>query len=360
MNRRQMIAALTGAALGGGLLGAGGARAAVLGADHPLQPSWAAWKALCLSPEGRVIDGYQDGDSHSEGQGYGLVLAATFGDLRAAESIIDWTTRNLALRGDALLAWRWRQASTPHVPDPNNASDGDLFYCWGLVMLAAAQNRRDLLDRAAAIAADLLRLCVVRDVGPAGPLLLPGVQGFRTETGYVVNPSYTMPRALREVAAALSLPELAQVAAAGQRLSATLAAAGPVPDWVLVTRAGAVTPPPTGFSAAAGYESIRTPLFDAWSAPDRSPALVTYARVTTAAGTEGGAVTVMDPASGTVRERSSHPGYAAVAALTQCVASDGRGSVMPVFSADQPYYPATLHLMALLAQAQFHSRCVPI
>lgn len=360
MNRRQLLAALTGVALGSGGFGGLRARAEVLDANHPLQPSWQAWKALCLLPEGRVVDGIQDGDSHSEGQGYGLVLAATFGDLRAADDIIGWTERNLALRGDALLAWRWRVAGTPHVPDRNNASDGDLFYCWGLVMLAARQDRPDLIQRARAIATDLLRLCVVRDVGAAGPLLLPGVQGFRTDDGYVVNPSYTMPRALREIATALGLPELLQVAASGQRLSAALAARGLVPDWILVTGAGAMAVPPARFSTAAGYESIRTPLFDAWSGNDRSPALQSYARATAEAGREGGAVTVLDAASGDVRERSSHAGYAAVAALAQCIMAEGRGSVMPVFTADQPYYPATLHLIALLAQAQFHPRCVPI
>lgn len=360
MNRRQLIAGLTGVALGAGAFGSRAAHAAPLGEDHPLQASWNAWKALCLLPEGRVVDTFQNGDSHSEGQGYGLVLAVTFGDQRAADEIIDWTERNLAVRNDALLAWRWRQADLPHVPDRNNASDGDLFYCWGLVMYAAQKNRRDLATRATAIANDLLRLCVARNVGAAGPLLVPGVVGFRVGNGHVVNPSYNMPRAMREIAAALMLPELAQVATAGERLVAGLAARGQVPDWILVTETGAVEEPPAGFSSAAGYESIRTALFDAWSGNRPSPALQSYARATAAAGSQGGAVTVLDSLTGEVRERSSHSGYAAVAALAQCIASGGRGSDMPVFTTDQPYYPATLHLMALLAQTQFHPRCVPI
>ena len=84
---------------------------------HPLQQAWAAWKTLCLMPDGRVIDGFQSGASHSEGQGYGLVLAAMFGDLQTCRSIVTWTERHLAVREDALLAWRWRPDSTPQVPD---------------------------------------------------------------------------------------------------------------------------------------------------------------------------------------------------------------------------------------------------
>ena len=62
---------------------------------------------------------------------------------------------------------------------------------------------------------DLLRLCTAPHPDGSGlPLFLPGAVGFRTETGVIVNPSYYMARAMREVAAATGLPDLTRLALA--------------------------------------------------------------------------------------------------------------------------------------------------
>ena len=203
MNRRHFLALA--AALAAALRGQGAQAQGtsggpgVLPADHPLQPVWSAWKSLCLLPEGRVVDAFQNADSHSEGQGYGLALAATFGDGEAFERIRAWTEANLAVRRDALLAWRWRHDQQPPVPDRNNASDGDLFYAWGLCLAASGGGRPELISRATEMMTDLLRLCTAPHPDGSGlPLFLPGAVGFRTETGVIVNPSYYMARAMRE------------------------------------------------------------------------------------------------------------------------------------------------------------------
>lgn len=360
MNRRRFIGSLTLATLAAATATPGQADAAAAGfaPDHPLQAAWTAWKGLCLMGDGRVVDGFQNGASHSEGQGYGLALAALFGDLAAADSIIRWTETNLAVRPDALLAWRWQADAQPQVRDRNNASDGDLFYAWGLMLLAARQNRADLKDRATRIAADLLRLCVADHPDGSGrPVLLPGAAGFRRDDGLVVNPSYYMPLALRALGSATGLLRLVQLAEAGQHMINTLASAGPMPDWILLTATG-TAPPPEGFSARSGYEAVRVALFALWSGASDSPAITGHAA--RALPDASGTPTVIDPATGAVLERSSHAGYAAVSALASCVAGGGVGALMPPFTTDQPYYPATLHLMALVAQADNYPRCVPI
>lgn len=331
-----------------------------LAADHPLQAAWSAWKALCLSPEGRVIDGFQQNVSHSEGQGYGLTMAAIFGDRRTADLIMTWTAQNLAVRTDSLLAWRWRPDSDPPVPDRNNASDGDLFYAWGLVLAAARDNRPELLEGAARIAADLLsHATVAHPDGSGRQLLLPGVTGFVREEGVVVNPSYYMPRAMQDIAAATGVSGLLRLSQDGQALIDSLGAAGPVPDWVLLTPAG-LAPAPSPFSTGAGYEAVRVTLFQIWSGLAQNPAVRAWADAAQAAGPAGGAVTLWSLPDGAVRERSSHQGYTAVAALSGCASRNEFGAAMPAFTADQPYYPATLHLMALVAQATTYPRCVPI
>lgn len=363
MERRRFLAVGGGGALAM-LAGVGSAQPVTggLGHDHPLLPAWQAWKALCLLPEGRVVDGFQNSASHSEGQGYGLTLAAMFGDMAACESIIDWTETHLALRGDALLAWRWRPDTVPAVSDRNNASDGDLFYAWGLALAAQQVPRPEWTERAAQIGRDLLAFCTAPWPDDSGrQLLLPGVSGFLSPAGPIINPSYYMPRAMRELATLTSLPALATLAEVGGHLIDQLAQRALVPDWVTVTAEG-FSPPPEQFPAYSGYEAMRVPLFALWSGAERSPAVAGYASAMMAGGVAaaGGTPTVFDPYSFAVRERSTHPGYAALAALSNCVTAAELGSLMPPFSTDQPYYPATLHLMALVAQATWYPRCVPI
>lgn len=361
MNRRSFLgAAVAAPMLCRAALSQTAALAQPFAPDHPLQQSWQAWKALCLAPEGRVVDGFQNNASHSEGQGYGLTLAALFGDEEAVSRIISWTETNLAIREDALLAWRWLPDATPHIQDRNNASDGDLFYAWGLILSAGMGQTEARTARAEHIARDLVRHCIAPAPDGSGKqLFLPGVSGFRSADGIVLNPSYYMSVAMRDLASVCNVPELLQLAADGDALIADLAARGPLPDWVMLTAAG-ITAAPAPFSGVSGYEAVRVPLFALWSGQAQSAAVSSYAARMVAAGEIGGAATVFDPAGLGVFERSAHPGYAAVAALANCVSTGEVGALMPRFTADQPYYPATLHLMALVAQASTFPRCVPI
>ncbi|MGA0614056.1 glycosyl hydrolase family 8 [Paracoccus sp. KR1-242] len=329
-------------------------------ANHPLQESWRMWKSLCLADDGRVIDGYQNSASHSEGQGYGLTLAALFEDRAAFDAILGWSDANLAVRDDALLAWRWLPDATPQIQDRNNATDGDLFHAWGMVLAGARQGRPDLVERATRIAADIVRLCAAPHPDGGGTLLLlPAATGFRTAEQVVLNPSYYMPRAMREIAAATGIGELTAMADAGDALIGTLAQGGLVPDWIALTAQGPV-PPPDSFSRKSGYEAIRVPLMALWSGNASSKAVANFAEATAAAWKEDNPPVVFDPATREVLERSTHAGYRAVAALSNCAVSGGVGSVMPRFTTDQPYYPATLHLMALVTQATKYPQCVPI
>ena len=101
MNRRGFLAAgLAGIAGGAALSGSAFATTAagpMIAADHPLQAAWTAWKALCLRTDGRIVDSFQNGASHSEGQGYGLTLAAAFGDdaLETFNELIDLLLRQI-------------------------------------------------------------------------------------------------------------------------------------------------------------------------------------------------------------------------------------------------------------------------
>jgi endoglucanase len=364
MNRRHLILTAGGAVLAANARLFATTRprrsiAALIAQDHPLQRVWTAWKSLCLRPEGRVVDGSQAGASHSESQGYGLTLAAIFDDMDSFERIRAWTEANLAVRPDALLAWRWLDGQGDPVKDKNNASDGDLFYAWALSSMAVHRDRKDLGDRARDIAADLAAACIVAHPdGRGAKLLLPGAKGFATEGGFVVNPSYYMSRAMTDLAAFLGDDTYLSLASDGIDMMDQIAQAQLVPDWIEVTASG-IARPPAPFSANAGYEAIRVPLFAVWSGAAASPAVRRYAKAARR-NDPAQPTTVFDAMSGKILEKSDAAGYQAVAALVSCAASGLTDTPIPLFSVRQPYYPATLHLMALIAQAESYPQCVPV
>ncbi|WP_323037384.1 glycosyl hydrolase family 8 [Pararhodobacter sp.] len=364
MNRRHFLS-LMGAAPAFAAAGVSGAAAQGLlqtgDLSETARPVWEAWKSAYLQPDGRVVDGLQHNASHSEGQGYGAVLATEFNDHEAFRRILDWTENRLSVRGDGLLAWRFLPGETNSVPDINNASDGDLFYAWALVRASRRFNDRTYLTRAMQTAQSLAARCIAPNRANADEVLfLPAAQGFVHNDRIVFNPSYVMPLALREVAAATGVTELALAAQNAEAILLRLAQAGPVPDWVQVTARG-MTPAPD-FSANAGYEAMRVPLYLVWSGLNRHPAVGQMQRIYERTVQPGVPVpTVLEPVSGTVLEASNDPGYRALAALISCAGSAGQfGSLMPPFDPTQPYYPATLQMFAMIAANQVTPECVPI
>lgn len=361
MNRRRFLATLAAApALAGGPALAQLAPATTDLTQTAL-PVWEAWKSGYLQPEGRVVDRLQRLASHSEGQGYGMLLAAEFGDQEAFQRMLGWTEGHLAVRPDALLAWRWLPDATAPVPDTNNASDGDLFFAWALVRAARRFNEPRYLDRAAETATALVARCLLPSpADPSQTLFLPAAFGFVHDDRAVVNPSYLMPLAMREVAAATGAAELALAAVHGEALITRLAQDGLVPDWVQVSPDGFA--PAEGFSANAGYEAIRVPLFLVWSGQPAHPAVTNMMRLYDRTVVPGQPVpTIIEPVSGVVIEASPDPGYRAVAGLIGCAGDPGQiGARIPPFDPAQPYYPATLQMFAMLAANSVMPQCLPV
>lgn len=327
---------------------------------HPVLPAWTAWKVGHLTDDGRIVDTLQKGASHSESQGYGLFLAATMGDAASFDSIDAWTMTNLAIRQDALLAWRWLPDQDAAVPDTNNASDGDLFYAWALVRAAKSLGRPALIDRARKIVDDLINACIRTHPDGSGRLVFtPAAAGFQRDTGLIINPSYLMPRAMQEIAAATGQDQLQVCAVDGMSIQSDLAALGLMPDWIELRANGPV--PAADMSDNNGYDALRVPLFLIWSGHTDHAAVQREARAYEISATGGHETpTIMDRLSGNVLDVSPDAGYRAIATLVSCATTASTGSLIPFFDADQPYYPATLHLMTLLAQIETLPQCVPL
>ncbi|WP_128255806.1 glycosyl hydrolase family 8 [Falsirhodobacter deserti] len=358
MNRRECMAGMGAIAL------LSTARASAHGAPAtlaPLLPSWTAWKAAYLQPDGRIVDAFSEGASHSESQGYGLYLSVLFDDAEAFRAIYGWTEGNLALRNDGLLAWRWRPDTVPNVPDMNNASDGDIFYAWALMKGADQFDMPDCRGRAATIVAGIVRACLPPVPAFSGQrLLLPGADGFVRTDGTIYNPSYWMPQLMSELAMFFGAPGLQRAVDDGLARLSELAATGLAPDWMLATPQGWAAPP-AGFSANAGYEAMRVPLYLCLSGLSAHPMVARFHDAYVTTGTQGvGTATVFDVQTGAALERSPDMGYAALAGLTACGAAQDAALSIPLFTTDQPYYPATLHLFVLIAQLQRFPQCQPI
>jgi len=357
MKRREVMAGI-GAFAGLGALSGLPAYGQDADIEVNLRDVWAAWKAANLDSSGRVVDRNQQNASHSEGQAYGMLLAVTVGDRLAFERMETWTKVNLGVRSDNLLAWRWLPDAPERVPDTNNASDGDLFRAWALLKASRKFSVPEYRELAKSIATDLVELCIIESPGSdATPLLLPAAHGFRTDSGFIINPCYSMPLAMTELATAFELPELALAARGAVDLQATLARDGVVPDWVEIT-SDAIRPA-QDFSFNAGYEAMRIPLFLIWSGLNAHPAVLRYAEAQARA-PEGSAATVIDRKTGKILETSAHAGYKAVAALSICSAQNSVGSALPPFVSDDPYYPATLQVMTMIAQAKSAPMCFPL
>lgn len=340
MDRRTAALGLMAAcAVAGDVAGeTAGAPAAV-----PQNAAWSSWAARFLGADGRVIDDQAGGISHSEGQGYGLLLAQAHGDKTAFRGIEDWTTANLQVRQDHLMAWRWHVNGAVRAMDWHSATDGDVFRAWALLRAGRATGCSDWVARAVAIARDIDALCIAPDPrAPRLPILRPGAEARMTADRVLFNPSYIMPRALRALGTAAGTPRLIAAADHGERLIADLAGQGAVPDWIDVTEQGFDAP--REHDLRSGYDALRLPLYLIWSGQGGHPGVARGLETLQRARAPGHLAVVTD-ADGAVTAESDQPGYLSIAALARCRPRP----VTPTDAAGQSYYPATLQLLAQVA-----------
>lgn len=303
---------------------------------------WQAYRDRFVMADGRVVDDANGGISHSEGQGYGLLLALSAGDRGTFERIFDFTRNQLLIRDDGLAAWKWDPDANPHVVDVNNASDGDILIAYALGAAGKAWGEPRYTEAATALA-DAIGANLLATVNDR-VVLKPGSVGFapgdRPDGAAVVNPSYWVFEAipvLKQLAPDYPWDELAraglEIAAAARFGKASLPA-----DWVAITRKG--LEPAAGFAALFGYNAIRIPLYLI-----RAGLGVAFVEPYRQSWREGGPQ-VIDLETGTVREPLTDPGYRMVGALVACT----EGTPIPedlLSFTPTAYYPSTLHLLGL-------------
>lgn len=226
---------------------------------------WEAYKKRFVSPDGRVVDFLQGQISHSEGQGYGLLLAILQDDPKAFSLLWSWARDNLRMRkGDSLHAWKWGQRPNGQwaVLDYNNATDGDILIAWALLKGAGKWNNGVYRGQAREIVKAVRENLVVQRRGKL--LVLPGYYGFVLKEGEVLNPSYLIFPAFREFAGVEEAQFWKKVCEDSLEVlkKSAFGRLGLPADWILVKESG--TSIYQERSRFFGYEAVRILLYLAW------------------------------------------------------------------------------------------------
>jgi len=309
----------------------------------PAGDDWPAFRDRFIDGSGRVVDTANGGISHSEGQGFAMLLAVHHGDRAGFDRLWQWTRSRLQVRDDGLFAWRWEDGKG--VTDRNNASDGDLLIAWALLRAGSRWQDPALTEAGRRIAAALRTGAVRR--ATHGTVLLPGRDGFDKPDGIVVNLSYWVFPALADIERADPAPEWADLRRTGLEMLgyARFGRWALPPDWL---RLSDPVRPADGFAPRFGYDAVRIPLYlwwaglasdrllqpyrDYWSVFDKAPFLPSWTNL-------------QDDG---VDSRDAGAGIRAVAAL----ARDGAGAALPPLDAREPYYQAALLLLCKMAVAE--------
>ena len=95
---------------------------------------WSAYKSRFLMPDGRIIDTANKNVSHTEGQGFSMLLAVFNDDQATFDKLWQWANNTLYRKDIGLYSWRYDPNNSVHVADKNNASDGDQLIAWALLL----------------------------------------------------------------------------------------------------------------------------------------------------------------------------------------------------------------------------------
>lgn len=317
---------------------------------------WALWRGLHVGSGGRVIDDANGGITHSEGQGYGMLLAVSFDDPATFAWIWSWTRSNLMIRGDGLFAWRWEPGAVPPVTDVNNATDGDLLIAWALARAASRWSNGDYAQSARRLADAILDHVTVERGERL--LMLPGADGFVASNGtVVVNPSYWVFPALSTLGRLggdsrwdrLYRDGLALIED-GRRPGRTVA------DWLAVGQDGRVGPA-AGFGFRTGYNAYRVPLYLLWAGETAAPVLDAFSRVWAQAGQRTLPMEI-SAEDGLIVSMSDDPGYRDLPALLACARGLVPGYSPTRVDATRSYYAATLALLTRIVARERYATCL--
>lgn len=318
---------------------------------------WEAYRSRFVGDDGRVIDNANGNISHSEGQGYGLLLALAANDRLTFEKIWTFTFIELLIRDDGLASWKWDPTAKPRVTDRNNATDGDILIAYALAKAGTAWKEPRYINAAQKLANAIGENTLGRE--GSSVFLLPGAQGFAAgdrPDGPVVNLSYWVFEAFPVLASLAPDYEWSRVWREGVTLlqQATSGRVRLPADWISIQSRMQVRPA-EGFPPEFGYNSLRIPLYLLRAGMTDLEWLRALKQRWSA---ENEGIAVVNVVTGLPRERLNDGGYAIISAALAC-ALDGTPVPEALKSFNpQFYYPSTLYLMTKSWLSEKHPQCV--
>jgi cellulose synthase (UDP-forming) len=226
--------------------------------------SVSSFMSTYVATDGRVIRSDQGGDTVSEGQAYGMLLAVAMDDKARFDSIWGWTKAHLQ-QPDGLLASRWADG---HVTSTRPAADADLDAAQALVLASERFGPSSYRSQGVAIAHAVLGSETAPTTTSSTALAL--VAGPWARDPVVLNPSYFSPRAYADLARADHDPRWKLLVSSSHAIVSQLIADGRAlpPDWATTAAsatgtARAVGNPGNPFAAVpptSSFDAVRVAL----------------------------------------------------------------------------------------------------
>lgn len=227
---------------------------------------WEQFKAVYISPEGRVIDGSNPQlITTSEGQSYALLFALIANDKETFDLLLNWTESNLANNDLTanLPAWLWglnKENKQYGILDSNSASDSDLWIAYALVEAGRLWGEYRYQSLGYFMAMRILREEAVQ-VPNYGWVIVPGFKGFQvTEHTWRLNPSYLPIQIFRRFAGMYPHSPWQEIAQNSVKFLKQSAPQGFSPEWAILDDNNHVSADEKD-SKVGGYNAIRVYLW---------------------------------------------------------------------------------------------------
>jgi endo-1,4-beta-D-glucanase Y len=317
---------------------------------------WTPWRDRFVAADGRIADDANKNISHSEGQGYGLLLSVLARDSATFARIWGFTKKELLLRDDGLAVWRWDPDSNPHVTDTNDASDGDILIAYSLALAGETWNSPEFTMAARDLATAIGKLLVKRVGGWS--VLMPAVKGYgagERPDGPVINLSYWIFEAFPILAQLAPDTNWTSLSDSGREILITSRFGPPRLPSNWISLHAAAPAPALGFDRLFGYDAIRIPLYLLRAGIVDRSLLGPFAK-SWGSTEEGPRVVSVD--DGRAANDLADPGYRMIAAALACVLDHKPIPASLKTAAPTSYYPSTLYLLALSTVAQNHLDCL--
>lgn len=213
------------------------------------------YKKAFIKPDGRVFDPQNGGITHSESQGYGMMIALIGGDRETFDKI--WMfTKSKMQKGNKLFGWKY--VPNRGVTDWNNATDGELLIATALALAGDRWQEPRYIAEAVAIAEAVGEHLITRVGGYT--VLLPGnwAEPSQNKRAATVNLSYIIPLTLTVMQGLAPQYDWEGVYADSVRMVEDMA--HPPSDWSEVGGNGEAVPAKE-WEPKFSYDAVRIPLY---------------------------------------------------------------------------------------------------